>query len=89
MYFRVSEDEFDQFTLVCKTAGARSISDLARSAMEQIVRQGKLNHEDEVAQRLRVLDNILTDLTGKIEQLNTLLGVSPADGKEAQRDGKG
>ena len=36
IYFRVSEDEFAKYTELCRLAGARSLSDLVRSALEQM-----------------------------------------------------
>ena len=73
VYFRVSEDEFNQFNQLCKTAGARSISDLVRLGLERIVQDRKGNRDDEVKQRLSALDDGLTQLNSKLEQLNVLI----------------
>ena len=41
VYFRVSEDEFRQFVGVCEQAGARSVSDLARNAVQRLIAEGQ------------------------------------------------
>jgi len=73
VYFRVSDDEFKQYGELCKTAGARSISDLARSAMERMIRENTRHSSDEITERLCTLDEAIAELTGKIQQLNMLL----------------
>ncbi len=41
VYFRISEDEFRQFVSVCEQAGARSVSDLARNAVQSLIADGQ------------------------------------------------
>jgi hypothetical protein len=73
VYFRVSEDEFKQFTQLCKAAGARSISDLVRLGLDRIVQDRKSNREGEMSQKLAALDESLAQLHSKVEQLNSLI----------------
>jgi len=40
VYFRISEDEFHQFVGLCEQEGARSVSDLARSAVQRLIADG-------------------------------------------------
>lgn len=77
VYFRVSEDEFQQFNQMCESVGARSISDLARSAIQRMIQQDG-NHQpqaaDPVAAKLTILETIVCDLDRKVQQLTALLG---------------
>ena len=78
VYFRVSEDEFQQFNKICESVGARSISDLARSAIQRMVRDG--NHHaaasDPVSAKLTTLEMIVGDLDRKVQHLTSLLATS-------------
>jgi hypothetical protein len=80
VYFRVSEDEFRQFVSVCEEAGARSVSDLARNAVQRLIAEGRRHREDQdIDEKIRVLERLIAAVT---EQLQ-LLSVSQA------RDGSG
>ena len=83
VYFRVSEDEFQQFNQMCESVGARSISDLARSAIQRMIQQdgNHLHAADPVAAKLTVLETIVCDLDRKVQQLTALVGwQDPAEG---------
>ena len=73
VYFRVSEDEFKQFTQLCKAAGARSISELVRLGLDRIVQDRKGNRDDEMRQKLNALDDSLAQVHSKLERLNNLI----------------
>ena len=77
VYFRVSEDEFQQFNQMCELVGARSISDLARSAIQRMIQQDshlRPPSADPVAAKLNVLETIVCDLDRKVQQLTMLVG---------------
>src|SRR5579872_5821706 len=76
VYFRVSEDEFQQFNQMCESVGARSISDLARSAIQRMIQQDGAHQTaaDPVAAKLTVLETIVCDLDRKVQQLTALVG---------------
>ena len=77
VYFRVSEDEFQQFNQMCESVGARSISDLARSAIQRMIQQDGNQQPpaaDPVAAKLTVLETIVCDLDRKVQQLTALVG---------------
>lgn len=75
VYFRVSEDEFRQFVSVCEQAGARSVSDLARNAVQRLIADGQRNREDHsIDEKIQVLERLIAAVT---EQLQ-LLAVKPA-----------
>ena len=78
VYFRVSEDEFRQFVSVCEQAGARSVSDLARNAVQRLIADGKRNREDHsIDEKIQVLERLIAAVT---EQLQLLALKQPPEG---------
>ena len=70
VYFRISEDEFRQFVSVCEQGGARSVSDLARNAVQRLITDGQKQRGDqELEEKIRVLERLIAAVT---EQLNLL-----------------
>lgn len=74
VYFRVSEDEFERFNHVCELMGARSISDLARSAVQSMIQDGKNGHADRISEKLTALEAMVHELNCKVHQLTLSLG---------------
>jgi len=71
VYFRVSEDEFRQFVSVCEQAGARSVSDLARSAVQRLIADGNRQREDEeLADKMHRLERLIAEVTEQLQILN-------------------
>ena len=82
VYFRVSEEEFRLFTDMCQIEGARSISDLARLALQRLAQERKLNAEDDFIGKLRAINEVLNELGDKVERLKMQLEVADgANGK--------
>ncbi len=73
IYFRVSEDEYQRYNHVCESTGSRSLSDLARSAM-QTMAQNPGSHEDLITEKLAALETLVSDLNRKIHELSASLG---------------
>lgn len=74
VYFRISEDEFHQFVGVCEQQGARSVSDLARNAVQRLIADCNRQREDvEVTPKVQVLEKLIADVTRQLELLNELL----------------
>ena len=71
VYFRVSEDEFRELNHIRESMGARSISDLARSAMQRLLREGCQDRPDGVNQRLSALETVVADLRQRVEEMTT------------------
>jgi hypothetical protein len=71
VYFRVSEDEFHEFSEMCTAAHARSISDLARSAMKQLRKQQ--SHDEMLADRLKSFDELILRVNEKLAQMSELI----------------
>ena len=71
VYFRVSEDEFRQFVGVCEQAGARSVSDLARSAVQRLIADGRRHREDQdIDEKIRVLERLIAAVTEQLQLLS-------------------
>lgn len=71
VYFRVSEDEFRQFVSVCEQAGARSVSDLARSAVQRLIADGvRERRDEELANKMYHLERMIALVTQQLELLN-------------------
>jgi len=73
VYFRVSEEEFQLFSDMCHMEGARSISDLARVALQRLIQERKLSAEDVFLDKLRLINQVITELSQKVEDLNMRL----------------
>jgi len=70
VYFRISEDEFRQFVSVCEQEGARSVSDLARSAVQRLISDGDRHRNgEELAEKMHRLEQLIMAVT---EQLRLL-----------------
>ena len=86
VYFRVTEDEFHQFVSVCEQEGARSVSDLARNAVQRLIAECNRNREDrEVTPKVEKLEQIVADLSNLVETLAALL--KSQDGVRAGANG--
>ena len=86
VYFRVSEDEFQQFVQLCHKEGARSISDLARDAMHRLVEaNGATNGAP--SPQVKILDKLIGEVSAQLQQLATLQeqGVLLPDGTARRR----
>jgi hypothetical protein len=82
VYFRVSEEEFQQLNSLCATQGARSISDAARLA---ITKSLSTVDTDGSAPREDLLMDRLDRLTEKLETLEAKLSVYQ---EKAEANGK-
>ena len=82
VYFRISEDEFHQFLSVCEQEGARSLSDLARNAVQRLIASGnRQKQEDGLAPRVEILEKLIAEVSAQLQLLATLK--SQPDGGEA------
>lgn len=72
VYFRVSEDEFRQFVAVCEQAGARSVSDLARNAVQRLIAEGQRQHDGhELEEKMQVLERLIAAVTEQLQLLSS------------------
>jgi hypothetical protein len=71
VYFRISEDEFRQFVSVCEQVGARSMSDLARNAVQGLIADGQRQHETQkLDEKMRVLEGLIAAVTEQLRMLS-------------------
>ncbi|MBL8237971.1 MAG: hypothetical protein JNM66_11160 [Bryobacterales bacterium] len=70
VYFRVSEEDFHRLVDLCPARGARSISELARSAMQSIIRgeQGE-TADREVVETLHAIDRTVSEMNQNLKRL--------------------
>lgn len=73
--FRISDEEFQAFTKMCTSQGVRSMSDLARAAVQFMVANESTGPERAVAERLRVLEETVDVLSENLLQLRRILRV--------------
>lgn len=79
VYFRVSEDEFRQFVSVCEQAGARSVSDLARNAVQRLIAEGQQQREkQQVEEKIVVLERLIAAVTEQLRLLSNQTRETPA-----------
>ena len=79
VYFRISEDEFRQFVSVCEQAGARSVSDLARNAVQRLIADGNRQREgDDMAEKMYRLERLIAAVTEQLQMLANQSGSGPA-----------
>ena len=71
VYFRVSEDEFRQFVSVCEQAGARSVSDLARNAVQRLIAEGQRQRDGhELEEKMQMLERLIAAVTEQLQMLS-------------------
>lgn len=75
---RLSEDEFTALRRLCIVSGARSVSDLARDAMQLLLKGA--NHDDILGSRMDDFRAQIVSMDRKIEQLTAELTLFKADG---------
>ena len=88
VYFRISEDEFHQFVGLCEREGARSVSDLARSAVQRLIADGDRQREErELAPRIELLDRLIAEVRLQLQFLATInpQTAAPANGDAGDR----
>ncbi|HWR52633.1 MAG TPA: hypothetical protein VN428_16095 [Bryobacteraceae bacterium] len=71
--FRVSPDEYETLSRFCAASGARSLSDLARSALQQTMRGQGVRSEAGVTQELRRVDETMRAMNDQIAEIWRLL----------------
>ncbi len=73
VYFRITEDEFHQFANVCEQEGARSISDLARCAVQRLIAESHKEREGrDMAPKMQSLEKLIAEVTAQLQMLCAL-----------------
>jgi hypothetical protein len=69
VYFRISEQEFAIIQKACETIGARSVSDLARSAVHEFIKPQKSESDQQILEMMKTLESLLEDVKTTLRQL--------------------
>lgn len=70
VYFRVTEEDFHRLVGLCPVHGARSISELARSAVQNMIRGTQPNAGDrEVVETLHAIDKTVSEMNQNLKRL--------------------
>jgi DNA-binding transcriptional regulator GbsR (MarR family) len=81
VYFRITEDEFHQFASVCEQEGARSISDLARSAVQRLIAEcNRAREAENLEPKMELLERLIAEVTCQLQSLARL----GAPGRDAE-----
>ena len=72
IYFRVSEEELERFRSLAESKGARSLSGLAREAMERLQHGGSSESEivPVLLERIHILQNSIEKMNDRLEELH-------------------
>jgi len=69
IYFRISEEEFEQIIHACKAKGARNVSELARAAVQEFIRTDKSEADKLVVDTIRALGAVVEDIKQTVQQI--------------------
>jgi len=70
IYFRVSEDELEQLNRACQAGGARSVSELARFAMQRALNDSSATDSSSGLGRL---EGMIGELSSRVDRLAAML----------------
>ena len=89
VYFRISEEEFEQILKACDSKGARSVSDLARAAVQEFIRPVKPESE-QLLETLNSLSAGLDEINRSVRQLvsHTRRGIENAQAAATATQGQ-
>lgn len=90
VYFRITEDEFHQFSSVCEQEGARSISDLVRSAVQRLIANSNREREaQDLAPKMESLEKLIAQVTAQLQILDALRTQGPVTPNGANENWSG
>lgn len=69
VYFRISGEEFGEILRACDAKGARSVSDLARAAVQEFIKRPEDQPEQQVVEFLKGLQAMMNELRQSVQQL--------------------
>ena len=84
VYFRVSEAEFERYMAFCREQGLRSISDLARSGLENLVAEDRGYTLSGLTERVAALSGLIAGLSGTIQNLTNAVKAGEAPAAEEE-----
>jgi hypothetical protein len=79
--FRLSDQEYEHLVNLCQTQGARSLSDLARAAMQCLITNGGANGSAGIEERVSHLDGRVKVLDRAVERLSQIVATAGGPGE--------
>ena len=76
---RLSEDEYERLKELCVAEGARSISDLTRSAVQRMLYPSQAEPSVHLVERMQQLDGMVRVLNREVQRLSLLVDGAPAE----------
>lgn len=67
--FRLSEEEFERFRTYCEEHGIRSISELARNAIQRTIERGEGARRESLEERMAGLEARIEELAQDVREL--------------------
>ena len=77
VYFRLSEDQYRQYVKLCEERGARSLSDLARTAIDQLIAEPEHLPTTHLGHRFAEFERKLDHVTATLNDLVVELSKKP------------
>lgn len=87
VYFRISGEEFEQILRACNAKGARSVSDLARVAVQEFIKNPASQSERQMTDFLKQLQSTVDELKQSVQQLMATEAI-PASHKNSDPDNR-
>jgi hypothetical protein len=88
VYFRLSEDEFQELNELCRDASARSISDVARQAVQNMIQNHRKQPSAEPAVAVQVnmerLVEMIEHLIQRVQGCDSLLDRGSVESRPAE-----
>jgi hypothetical protein len=69
VFYRITEDEYATLQDLCSSVGARTVSELTRIAVHELIGSGQQRPGLGLAQQLRTLTDTLNEMNRSINQL--------------------
>ena len=76
---RLSEDEYERLKELCVAEGARSISDLTRSAVQRMLYPAHGEPGVHLVERMQQLDGMVRVLNREVQRLSSLVDGAPSE----------
>ena len=86
VFFRMSEEEYQQFRDLCESRGARSLSDLARTAVFSMFEESATPDRRAISADLRQIDRDIRTLRQRVGELVRVAGAALPEGLSDEED---
>jgi hypothetical protein len=83
LYFRISQEEFEQIQKACDRKGSRSVSDLARAAVQEFITRDS-GSDRPVLETLKSLAAVVDEINMSVRQLVSSADAAHTEGQISQ-----